>query len=113
MTATATYIKLRDGSWGLRIAAYWPRSVHAGLAGTEQVTVRRKDGTETIEIVGRVLTSYKDACVTIATIARDEMRAAQRAGYRSGSARYYGRDDYYSDAPITHRGKNGTVWREY
>lgn len=53
---SATYTKLKDGTWGLRIVG----------AITATVTVRKKSGEEKQERVGRVLWSGNG--ITLATI---------------------------------------------
>lgn len=69
-TQAVTYTRLRDGSWGLR---------GAGLTAGASVTVRRKDGQERAERVGKVL--WTGDGVSLATIAG----AGSSAG-SSGSA---------------------------
>lgn len=72
----ATYTKLKDGSWGLRIAASWCKSTWVDLNGREPVTVTKRDGTTKIEIIGRVLWSGRTGkCVTLATIHREQGRS--------------------------------------
>jgi DNA end-binding protein Ku len=64
-TDTTTYVKLRDGSWGLRGAA---------LTAGETVTVTKRDGSTKQETVGRILATVRG--FTLATIAAGGSRAA-------------------------------------
>jgi hypothetical protein len=57
-TASATYTKLRDGSWGLRI-------VGSATPGS-QISVAKKSGERKMETVGRVV--FAGNGVTLATI---------------------------------------------
>lgn len=73
ITTTATYTKLRNGSWGLRLT-------HDANPGAT-VTVTRRDGSTKTEIVGRIL--WSDGRVALATI---DARTGRPAGYRASAA---------------------------
>jgi hypothetical protein len=55
MTTTATYTKLHDGSWGVRVAGH----ARAGA----RIQVRRRDGSTRDETVARVI--WHDATTSI------------------------------------------------
>lgn len=67
----ASFAKLRDGSWGLRIAG-------PAIEGSA-VAVTKRDGTVSMETVGRVLWSGQG--VTLATVAATGKRS--RPGFRA------------------------------
>ena len=87
---TATYTKLRDGSWGIRIAGVVAPTVGA------TVTVAKRSGETKREIVGRVVWQGADAVLcTIASstpaprtygqrIAAQRTTYGQRRGWGSG-----------------------------
>jgi DNA end-binding protein Ku len=75
-TSTITYVKLRDGSWGLRGAA---------LTAGETVTVTKRDGSTKQETVGRILATVRG--FTLATIAAGGGRAAWKGQLAFGEVR--------------------------
>lgn len=76
---TATYTKLRDGSWGIR---------GARLTAGASVTVTKRDGTAKVETVGRILWTGPDG-TCLATITASTITTAS-APRRSGSGRCRG-----------------------
>jgi DNA end-binding protein Ku len=88
-TSTNTYVKLRDGSWGLRGAA---------LTAGETVTVTKRDGSTKQETVGRILATVRG--FTLATIAAGGGRAAWKGQLAFGQVTI-GINAYaaYDDAP--------------
>lgn len=68
----ATWTKLRDGSWGLRITG--PLAVTAGMV----VTAKRSNGTTSREAVGEVV--WSDGKVTLARVGA-KPREASAGGY--------------------------------
>jgi hypothetical protein len=88
-TSTITYVKLRDGSWGLRGAA---------LTAGETVTVTKRDGSTKQETVGRILATVRG--FTLATIAAGGGRAAWKGQLAFGEVTI-GISAYaaYDDAP--------------
>jgi hypothetical protein len=80
-TLTATWTRLRDGSWGLRVAS---EDVRSG----ETVTATRSNGSTSREIVGRIVWSGQGATIcTIGQAAAPARTLAQRSRYRMGSGR--------------------------
>ena len=76
-TTTATYTKLRDGSWGIRYS-----SESTAKAG-DRIAVTKRDGTTKTETLGRLV--WAGNGVAIATIAQSGNSTAQRTGSgRSG-----------------------------
>ena len=75
---TATWSRLRDGGWGLRVT---------GPVGSgSRVTARRADGTTSVEVVGRVI--WRGDGVTLATV-QAPARPSGGGGYaRSRSRRW-------------------------
>lgn len=79
---SATYTKLRDGSWGIRGPA-------AEIQSYKNVTVTKKDGTSKTEMVVSVVWSGNG--VSIATIAKLE----NKGGY--GASRRRRQDEDHED----------------
>src|SRR5262245_52056409 len=91
---TATFTKLNDGRWGLRVAGH----PQAG----EALIVTKKDGSQSEIIVGRILWAGQDrdgndaALTTITETARRPRRATRRAQPADDYKRRNGRCE---DAP--------------
>jgi hypothetical protein len=83
MIATATFTKLKDGSWGLRVAGE--------VAAGDEVTVSKRDGSSETKSVGRVL--WTGSGVALCTIADSGAR-------RSGTMRYRGQSRGGAAAPV-------------
>ncbi|NCA14195.1 MAG: hypothetical protein EBS89_08700 [Proteobacteria bacterium] len=80
---SATYSKLRDGSWGLRIAGR--------VAPGEQVTVTKRSGETRTETVRHIIWQAPDGSVTLAAIQKGGAaprtnRATYGRGYRGDSS---------------------------
>lgn len=76
--ATATYTKLKDGSWGLRITG----AVNAGAT----IAVQKKDGTTKKEVIAKVLWAGEGVSLCAITRGSDSQGLSIRSGasYRAG-----------------------------
>lgn len=78
----ASYTKLRDGSWGIRVI-----SIAAPVAG-DQIVVTTKAGSHKMEVIGKILWSGPDKSIVgqIVTVCAVEQRARPIASVYSHSA---------------------------
>lgn len=89
---TATYTKLRDGSWGIRVQS-------GAIKMGAQVIVRKKSGEAKTETVCQVI--WHDATTSICTIERAAQSYGRTATERTFMRRYgwdgvRGSSSYYS-----------------
>lgn len=98
-TSTATYTKLRDGSWGIRV----PGTVVPRLGSA--VTVETRAGARKAETVYRIVVQYDDAIICAIQPSTPASRPlSQRPRYRYGSgagsaAAVAGYSSYCTDRP--------------
>lgn len=98
-TQTASYTKLRDGSWGIRI----PGTTLPRLGA--QISVETRAGARKTETVSRIVVQYDDAIVCAVTPSTTPARQlSQRPRYRYGSgagsaAPVTGYSSYCTDRP--------------
>jgi hypothetical protein len=78
-TQTATYTKLRDGSWGVRV----PGSVTPG----QSVVVTKKSGETKQETILRVLASFQPENVSLCSIQPSSSNSSSNS-HRRRSGRY-------------------------
>ena len=71
---SASWARLRDGSWGLRIEG-------AGLRAGDRVRARRKDGSDSIETIGRI--AWTGEGVTVASVVASAKPATRSYGSSS------------------------------
>jgi hypothetical protein len=81
----ATYAKLRDGSWGVRVQG-------GGVEPGETVTVTKKSGETKVERIGRVL--WNGDGISLCTLAASQPR--YNSGCRDDAAVYC-----YGPCPVT------------
>ena len=79
-TQTATYTKLRDGSWGVRV----PGSVTPG----QSVVVTKKSGETKQETILRVLAVFQPENVSLCSIQQSTQASSSRSGRSSRSGCY-------------------------
>lgn len=88
---TASFSKLRDGSWGIRVVDY-PLPIEAG----DEFTITTRDGSIRSAIVSRVV--WTDGRTSLCAIRQQARRArpAERAYWdgRYGSSSYYSSGQY-------------------
>ena len=71
---SASWARLRDGSWGLRIEG-------AGLRAGDRVRARRKDGSDSIETIDRIV--WTGEGVTVASVVASAKPATRSYGSSS------------------------------
>lgn len=79
-TVTATWTKLRDGSWGVRVAG----PARAG----ERLTVTKRDGSSSLVTLGEV--AWTDGAVSLCRVAADLTARTPRGARRTTAARTRG-----------------------
>lgn len=85
MTTTATYTKLKDGTWGVRAPA--------GVVAGDRLTITKRDGSSKVETVERVLwtgTAKDGLAASLVTVAR-----SARSNYEGGNRAPRGRSCPY------------------